>query len=67
MIVVMRQRLTWISRTGKVWSVRMRRWMRAEEFVMKGYRASVAELEFIRAEVRETGWRSVLAAESARI
>lgn len=60
-------RFTWISRTGKVRSVRMRGRMRAEELVVEGHRAAVAELELVRAEVREAGRRSVLAAEGARV
>lgn len=63
----MRRVLTWISRAGEVRPVRMRRRMRAEELVVKRHRASVAELEFVSAEVRETGRRAVLAAERARV
>lgn len=41
--------------------------MRAEELVMEGHRAAVAELELVRAEVRKAGRWSVLAAERARV
>lgn len=47
--------------------MRMRGRMRAEELVMKGHRAAVTEFELVRAKIRETGRRSVLAAEGARI
>lgn len=59
--------LTWISRTGKMRSMRMRRRMRAEKLVVEGHRAAITELEFIRAEVREAGWRTVLAAEGTGV
>lgn len=45
----------------------MRGRMRAEELVMEGHRTAVTEFEFVGAEVRETGWRAVLAAEGARV
>lgn len=61
------RRFTWISRTGKMRPVRMRGRMRPEELVMEGHRAAVAEFELVRAEVRETGRRSVLAAEGPRV
>lgn len=60
-------RFTWIPRTGKVRSVRMRGRMRAEELVMEGHRTAVAEFELVRAEVRETGRRPIFAAESTRV
>lgn len=41
--------------------------MRAEELVVEGHRAAVAEFEFVSAEVRETRRRAVLAAEGAGI
>jgi len=59
--------LTWISRAGKVRPVRVRGWMRAEELVVEGHRAAVAEFELVRAKVREARRRSVLAAEGAGV
>lgn len=50
-----------------MWPVWMRGRMRAEELVMEGHRAAVAEFELVRAEIRETRRRSVLAAEGARV
>lgn len=47
--------------------MRMRGRMRAEELVMEGHRAAVAEFELVRAEIRETGRWSVLATEGARV
>ena len=45
----------------------MRGWMCAEELVMKGHRAAVAEFELVRAKIRETGRWSILASEGAWI
>lgn len=48
-------------------SVGMRGRMRAEELVVEGHGAAVAEFEFVGAEIGKTGRRSVLAAEGARV
>lgn len=59
--------LTWISRAGEMRPVRVRGWMRTEELVVESHRASVTEFELIRTKVRETGRRTVLSAERARV